>query len=397
MKECLKQNHTFSAAKIVGDNLFFSEYRFNGLFCMNLATKQISFVCFFEGEEVLAYGLHKCCILHNKKLFFLPERAKGIHIYDMENKQQHLIQLDEDTRASLGFYSDVIMQDDILWIFPLNSKQPLMKLDVQTLQLEQDWDFTQGCTNYWAESADVFFVRLCARDNSVFLCGYDSNKIIEWNMETKTFTEHKLSMDYLFSISLCKNKFWLTNLRDGDILCWTPEDGEIYYHTEIKCESGRAFNNVIEVNDAIFIIPAFAEDILVWNVGKEEFQNCLKYDSAIEFGMYGMPIRFFGYDIVADSVFLFPFGGNGLLEINTKKTEMLFAPLELRYRETELEPYRSLYKAYWKVHVEKGIVFEYEHFPLSVFQDMLLNEELKREEKNGEICGKNIWRNIMLP
>lgn len=112
---------------VKGDFLWVSAMKFNGLFKIDLRTKEINFVGCFPYEKL--YGrLHLDRIIeHNNKLYFVPFESNYIHIYDIEKNTFEGIKIE---RKAGRYHGGIKYGDKIFFISPQTSI--ILELDTQS-------------------------------------------------------------------------------------------------------------------------------------------------------------------------------------------------------------------------------------------------------------------------
>ncbi len=86
------------------EKIFASSMRRNGLYIHDVKTGHSECTGIFEGSELYEWRLHRTAVLKDDDVFFLPDRAKGIHrLNTITNHIDYFpLDLDEDARFSNG-------------------------------------------------------------------------------------------------------------------------------------------------------------------------------------------------------------------------------------------------------------------------------------------------------
>lgn len=367
------------AGTVVNGKLYFSEARFNGLFCMDLNTYECSFLTHFLEEPFLGGVLHRKCVQWKEWLYFLPERGRFIHAYNLETKKQKCYDL-QGIGVQIPYVYEPIIWKNKLFYFSMKQGSPMCVLDLDKQLLERDDRLAEWCNKQGVKKESRFGCRLGSKGEWAYLVEDNQNCIIQWNLETGEGEVVKSDMHHLFGAVCVDKGLWLY-ARDNSSLHYRDiSKNEHECAVETNCEGGT-YNHVIGVGKVIVAVPKQGREIFYLEQGEKSFK-CVDV-------LEGLPVdsedelRFFGYDIDGMVVYLFLAVGQGLIKFDTEEKTVEWIPTVIT-DEKEQNRIDMLYTNHlWKT---DGIVYEVGRMTLKSF--LLLNADVetsKKEETIGEV------------
>lgn len=330
----------FSAGKLIGDTCFFSSLRMNGLYQMDMRTMEPKFVKFFPEEMVGQNSLHIRSFVYGDILGFIPWNSRHVHLYHMQTGEITAVPVKEDGRWSIV---DQVLLGDWLWLFPLHTTQPLIKLNLKTLEIERVDEFEEWCRNNLETKAWTFVGGIAFDLNKVWLGVRNSNRIIEFNMETRSIQQYQTDIPNIFAVHKGHHGIWVTSSADrGKIYQWNSEQQR---STAYSCEGMKKnqtydFSQVVEFGKNVYALPFRADFILKLNETTRMFEYFADYPEGFRFED-DREFRFLEYDAVENKLIFHPMNSNGLLVIDSEKTEFDCLWLNKKEMNFQEEPYKS--------------------------------------------------------
>lgn len=388
---------SFYDAYIENNEMWVSNLAFNGLFKVNLDTYEVNYVGSFKGEDVWQENLHRRVIRYKDVLFFIPYSGKGICTYNLITKEMGFIPIDSEN--NIIRVADAILDGNFLWMFPGIAGQPLLILNMDTLEVVKKPEWNEKAMACMHENADLVFdiSNVCRVGRKIWLAPCDISKILEFNMDTNNFQVHTIDDNYIMkSISYDGNNFWLTFANSKDVLSWEPVSKNIMVYREgsVTEKANCPYMNVIFNNDDVLVLPSSEEYIM---------KADKKTGSLIPINSYPQGFKrirnytlFKGYTKKDGKILLYPRSGNQMLVMDCNTYEMtgneLIAPEQF-----DGTFYHNLLQDKIKNEMEKGIIFESKDASNSLpnFLDALSSYNKKRDYKVIPNSGKRIMENII--
>lgn len=242
------------------NKLWFSNSEFNGLFCMDKITYEVTFIDFFPNEKIEYTLLHRWIFGCGEKLFFIPFQGRNVHIYD--GKKIISIKLQDENDCETLTVGSVYRIHDKVYLFPANVSRDLYVLDMKTCLVEIVSEFKEQLLRYplYIEN------KLCAaayiqisqgfQEGNDIIFGYGYKWILQWNIERKELSLlNKESPDTpVYSLLEFDDKRWMyfSDGKISDIENWN-EGKSVTYMIPAVNENDVIFN-AFRVNESIYFI-----------------------------------------------------------------------------------------------------------------------------------------------
>lgn len=211
-----------------GEDIWFSNNLYNGLFRYNIADKKTYFVSFFENEEKNQRGLHQKVVHYKGKLFFLPGLAKHIHVVDLRNCSMKSINVAEQ----IGSYADaslscVYMKDNWLYVFPKDISKQLYRMDLETLEITTEKGFKSEISNCLNQTEGKFCYKPYQEDEMIWFPVLKTNKVLKYSIVGKKFELYELEISNAIAMEKYNNSFWLLVENGRSVYQWDGENKEV--------------------------------------------------------------------------------------------------------------------------------------------------------------------------
>ena len=110
---------------------YFSNWFYNAMFKVEIATGKTTFLGIFEDEAISERNIHCELFLRDEKIYFCPgRRGRHVHIYNLVN---HLMQRVEIRKNSeLLTISEVVLGDRSAFFVPQHKRFSVKKLDLES-------------------------------------------------------------------------------------------------------------------------------------------------------------------------------------------------------------------------------------------------------------------------
>lgn len=388
-------NNTF-IGKVVENKFYFSERNFNGLFCFDLLTKECEFIDYFIGESKAAMLIHKVCVFYKGKLFFMPERSRFIHIYDIRTGIQSCIDLGNETGYCIY---DYVVDNNFLYYFQIKPVS-VVQIDMENNTMKTDDNFPKWYNSMFGNTEYSLSGRLAYLNGKVYIPTSNANLIIEWDIRNNEGNVYETDISNLVNICIGKDGFWITDIDTYNVYLWNPNSetfvydcGELIEDKNIPSYFDKiVYNHVIELEKHIIIVLRWLGYILIRDNENTTFRavkmpsdNNLKQDEL--YNVYGM----FGYDI--DDKYLYIFSSKGLITLEKKTLEVTLTPIVFKNpAQVEMIKIGAL-EELLSQNDESVFIDEYVT-PLDIYCKVIGGIDSNKKEKKTTLVGKTIMEKI---
>ncbi len=255
----------FSAFQIIGDFIYFSLLRCNGLYSYNMKTGKIDFISYFEKESYKQEELHLYSLMYENKIYFIPYMGRYITVFNPENNRLEYIECKANNKCS---YYKAFIYNDELWLIPQLLDRDEKKEDkIRVVDLRNNsFKNVDQLNNYLTGISEYFFsFGSCSNDKLLWIAIYGTNKIAQIDMSSGSYNvilcdeSVKLStIDYVdncFFISQTgSEKLWKIDLKGRSIMSYSGTDKEYIGRS-------RLYNCIRKIGEKIYIFPQDADGI----------------------------------------------------------------------------------------------------------------------------------------
>lgn len=313
---------SFDGAYNIGDKMIVSSLTFNGMLQVNKCDGKAKYLKCFESEPLFQKGLHHKVYQHGTKYIFAPDNARGIHVYDIEQKKMRFYELCDKNDKRFRCI-DSFINEDKLWlffaywektivIFDLNNFS-IRYLDVVAEKLPQEFKEREGA---------LFWSQLEKKGDFVYGVFWGTPYFMKLNTSTEEVQIEKLDdIDrQLCTVAYDGEAFWFTQLHSVKILKWEELKKKVTEYAPIGAiqEAPLVYNNIISVKEKILVVPNEADEIMYFNSKEGVFQTFCKLPE----GFAKMSDerrrwrRFYSYEILDDIVRLYPANANMMVDVD---------------------------------------------------------------------------------
>lgn len=133
---------TLNAAVEYKGQIFFSAVYMNGLFKIDIATKEIFFLKKFDKEEIYI-GIHRTAFLYKNDAWFVPEHGNYIAVVNLDTLEityKELLYKENNLKSivNVKYYSGAIFNEKHLFLVP-SSLDTLVIYNLETKDIEQSY------------------------------------------------------------------------------------------------------------------------------------------------------------------------------------------------------------------------------------------------------------------
>lgn len=234
------------------DKVWFVAKQFNGLFCMDRATTEISMKTLFPNEKYGQENLFLYMILIDKRIYCIPYMAKTIAVYNIEEGKFDSISIDRERvscKEESGLFATAIRKGNYLFIFPAFGKA-IVRLDINTYELVYITEWIEKIERSGYNENDVFFYRQCViNDNKIVIPFCNADAVLELDCDSLKTEIHQLSnaQTGYSGITSDGKDFWMSARGFGDLVRWNQHTKEFERISLYKGTSSEVCPNYIGV------------------------------------------------------------------------------------------------------------------------------------------------------
>lgn len=368
----------------IDKDIWFASGDYNGLYKYNLEEKTTERIAVFQHEPFHQGGLFIKMCRYKNNLIFVPQFAKRIYIFNIDNeilKDLTIPRVEEDLQGP--FFCDAIVYKE--YIYMMGAKYPgILKVDLETYETEI---LDQWLEEYRIKTEinmnDIFLgIRGVEDYNNFWIPCYQCNKVLKIDMQTGDYCfyevgrkENKyariIKIDKLFvlvthnSEDFCRIVFWDASTDrceelQIDMLAYVDRD-------------------IVECGDNIWVLSFVSNEI--YQVGVN--------DRIIKF--YSVPdtseMQIIFAKVVDDELFFCDYYTQVWYKVNNLGViEKVCAGIE------ECMNLNELQENFLKDELKDQVLYENYCHSLEFLMKKVYKEiPLKRNDKNNSIIGKNIY------
>lgn len=258
-------------AVAVKDNIgYASDSDKNGLFEVDMETGKCVFLDIFEDQPINKKRLHSCAKWIGNKIYFIPDSANKIAIYNLTNKCQESIDIPKP-RVQYEFYKrnfnfiDAVEYGDYLWLLPC-TYPAVLKINIRTHELE--------IIDSWVNDKEYYFrTKHCMWDSQAIIANGIDNEVLVVDLEAQSVRIINIGLknNGVMSIRKIDNVCWFAPRNFGAIISWDVIADEIEEYEDFPdgFEMGKiGFSNVYRYENNIIFSPASANRGVIFSKGK---------------------------------------------------------------------------------------------------------------------------------
>lgn len=217
-----KLKATFSAGAIVGEKIFFSDNFVNALVLGDIQTGQCKCIGHFTGEKNSTRHLHRNAVLFEEYIVFAPNRGEHVHIYNTNTGEIREIKVFRSSDSEYVF-SNSILDGNYLWIFPGNTEQPILKVNL--LNGDEDClDNLAAIMGNEKTSKSCAALNCMKSENKIYAPIYGTSTMVVLDVTTEKVSIIDIPIENMFFVFLLNNKKWIST-RDS-IFEWNEQTNE---------------------------------------------------------------------------------------------------------------------------------------------------------------------------
>lgn len=265
---------------IDGEEAWFSNNIFNGLFRINMRTQEIKFVTTIPNEKIRKPFLYSNCYIWNDYVVVIPAKANLLSVFDKKTQEisQYKI-IDKRGETVRGFFSS--WQKDN-YIYMISSRRPIIaRFDVDSRKIDIYSDFDKAIRNRDYNYSVLFWQEVLVEGDSVYIPCRDMNYICKIDLkqnQTKVI-EVDTNITGIYTICKCNGKYFISTSKGGVYEIDFCEKETIY--KQIGSVAG-VFCRSIVIGDDVYFFPKSVKNIYKYSTLRKQMTPCLEDDLHIE-------------------------------------------------------------------------------------------------------------------
>lgn len=196
----------FSAAAVIGEVLYFSDWWTNGLFCVNLKSNEVEILDVFESND--SGRIYELAFSFENEVWFIPRTFEGkIAIYNVENGNLEYLRVPKARHiGQYELFENYYIIGETVWLTPY-SYDTVLKIDLKQRKMER----LEGNIENFQENGWPKFINSCIEGKDIYLCpwGYDRVSVVDTNTSEIVELDLKIPQRTYRIFFLINNKLYL--------------------------------------------------------------------------------------------------------------------------------------------------------------------------------------------
>lgn len=256
-----------TAPYLDGGALWFTEGYFNGLFRRDMESGEAEYMGSFPGERVDGQALYRAAAGNGARLYFAPDRADRIGVYDREAGAFSGIEIPaekgEAGQPQTRRFSQIFSYGQWVFLVPY-VYSGLLRVDTQTGAVEKITGWHGELARRTGRENGPYFRDAVQVDGCLYMLAEDSNTVAVLDMEANAVRLETAGPPEGRYAQICHDgaAFWLAPYGEGDILRWEgPGGGETLYGAFPGEYVARkeAFAAIVPCGGLIWLLPREAK------------------------------------------------------------------------------------------------------------------------------------------
>lgn len=383
-----------------GRKLLVSGGAFNGLLELDKETFAAKYLQAFPCESRTKYGLHHKIYHCRGMLFFAPDNADGIHVYDLKSSMLSMIPIKFEKKGKKRCIDSQRIGDK-LWLFYAFAENPFVIFDLVTFEISYFYGVAKSLPDeIQRREKAVFYSPFARDDDEVFGVIWDSCYILRLNLISqdvqvvsvkecaKRLSGVAYLNDELYITQLCSRSVASVNWKNREVNSYSPP-----ISSEFESAKELVYSSVIAVDEVIFLIPDTGKKIFCLDPNKKTILPFASLPDGFEdfTDQRKNWRRFYNFDVLEKGFRLYPTGCNMMLTVRTDSdpvTGEVFRMSclweKMQYQELIVNPH---------LREVTGPVLESVHTGLDHFTDYVAGLERRSTGRKNHF-GQDIWRNL---
>ena len=254
---------SYYAQVVIGEELWISNSRFNGLYKVNLESGKSVYIGKFPQYRLDNSELHFFAKKYGEKIYFFPKCASGIDIYDLETGDFSHV---ECQTGSINNYVTAIdafrLDEDNILIIPCYSGMTLQEFSIKKKAITKKIELIKS-NQYVRNEANTMSLYACKMMNEVFYPLHETNMIGSYNLKKGNEKIYLISgvKSILGDIVFDGRNIWIN--ADRGIYQWNPHSGDLNFVCDCSAEKEGWIEQFILYDQYIICVPRWLKNIKI--------------------------------------------------------------------------------------------------------------------------------------
>lgn len=322
--------------------------------------------------------------------YFLQRNSKQIIEYDMWKGNVVRYGLDYvvgDNKCLL--YSDAYVCKDSLYMLPYSCDGVITVFNMKSKQYIEEYKMADLIGEKTITNQGKKILSYIQISNKIWFCVEQSNLIVCLDLQTMKSTSLNLDAeDNLYMAMRGENRIYFTEMNGYHI--WEYDDtSNIFRSFDVQKQhskqEGKGYRFVYGTNQVVIAISKEMDSVDVI-AREDESVRTIAFPSELcnIFELRRIDEKFFGYVVVKNKLYLLPFSGNGLLEIDLQSYEIKYHCLKIQHEDVVC-----------RLNCHQKIFCENQDFKLKELIYILNIFQSKSKSKNVQtLIGRNLYQKL---
>lgn len=288
----------FGHMVLENEEAWFIAEGYNAFCRMNLISGEITPLIKFEDFPIKS-GLYSSFLKIDNTILFSPGTAKEICEYNIETQECKKTPFKNPTEyANFGH---IAQYKNYAYLLPWNYSA-ILRYDLETGACKYYTDCLKELLECKTPGHDGLLGDYCVRGQKLLLPSIQTNKILEFDMETEAYQYYTAGKESEGSAFIIENgdDYWLIPWKTRTIVKWNYQTGEWKSYAEypetFSCagdwHSGdtKMFSGAVQVNKNIWLFPYYTNMVLRLDLSTEKI---VKADLELPYGIYDRKSNFY--------------------------------------------------------------------------------------------------------
>lgn len=336
--------------------IWFSNITFNGLFRLNLCTKQVEFIDIFRESAIEKEELHAAAYKEEGELIFVPAKDNKIMVYNIRTQRQTVINIPE-VHNKKGFLANAYREENVIYLFPTASSDDVWCFDIKSKNIIKDVKLSKIWHTFARE--ENLDVRIYKNQTNIIMCCTETKCVCEINMKTKEAECFTIDVpeDGRFSrVAHIGDSYWILLEDTHDIYQWHRKQNIFTKYIAMEREWDTInhilpYSNILFLENEILLVNYYARNVMRVNIEKKVIEKAIDYpEQFFASGEMKWGAMFSDAQINnGREVWLFPRRGNMIIKYdlktqNVEGMELVIQEQKIPYVENLVEKKSCYYK-----------------------------------------------------
>lgn len=245
---------------VLDDTIWFCAQNFNGLYSMNLITKEVKLCGVFQNEMYSQCRLYATMKLVGRKIFLIPFFAKNIMVYDVDACCFTSIEIDEALVGSQGnmLFMGVQQYKNYLFIIPVQATV-IIRLNTVDNSITYIKEWYEECKDIL--HGNVYFRKQSILlDSKLYVPFFYANAVLELDCDTLKTTIYRIGKEKRGYTGICFDgkKIWLAPTNDRRLVQWDMTSNAVIEssnNSDMKGVENYPYVGIAYYNNNLYAFP----------------------------------------------------------------------------------------------------------------------------------------------